>query len=154
MINLINIESDAFSNGSNIPKKYTCDGTDISPPLRWDIPELTQSFAILCEDPDAPGGIFTHWILFNIPSDTAELAEDIEKKEKLEDGMIQGLNSFGFPGYGGPCPPGGEHRYFFRIYALKRTLNLSTPVKREEFLKALNDNILDEGHLMGRYRRK
>lgn len=152
---MINIESDAFSEGGNIPEKYTCDGTDISPPLRWNtLPELTLSLAILCEDPDAPGGIFTHWILFNIPPDTMELPENMEKKEKLEGGMIQGLNSFGFPGYRGPCPPGEEHRYFFRIYALDRTLNLTTPVKREDFLKALNDNILDEGHLMGKYRRK
>ncbi|MEN4007018.1 MAG: YbhB/YbcL family Raf kinase inhibitor-like protein [Methanobacteriaceae archaeon] len=153
---MINIESDAFSEGSNIPEKYTCDGADISPPLRWDIfPEHTLSFAILCEDPDAPGGIFTHWILFNIHPDTMELPENMEKKETVEMGMIQGINDFGLPGYGGPCPPKGtEHRYFFRIYALDRTLNLTTPLKRGDFLKALNDSILDEGHLMGKYMRK
>jgi Raf kinase inhibitor-like YbhB/YbcL family protein len=151
---LINIRSNAFSEGDKIPEKYTCDGIDISPQLQWDtLPEHTISFAILCEDPDAPGGIYTHWIIFNIPSDIMELPENLEKKEKLEKGMIQGLNSSGFPGYGGPCPPGEEHRYFFRIYALDKTLTFTGPVKREDFLKALNENILDEGQLMGKYGR-
>ena len=151
---LINIRSNAFEDGGNIPGKYTCDGTDISPQLQWDtLPEHTISFAVLCEDPDAAEGIYTHWIIFNIPTDIMELPENVKKKEKLENGMIQGLNSFGFPGYGGPCPPGEEHRYFFRIYALDTTLNLPTPTKREDFLKAMNNNILDEGQLMGKYRR-
>jgi len=151
---MINIESDAFGEGENIPEKYTCDGIDISPPLKWKtLPEHTISFAILLEDPDAPGGIYTHWIIYNIPPNVMELPENVEKKEKLENGIIQAVNSFGFNGYGGPCPPGEEHRYFFKIYALDKTLNLSPPVKRDDFLKALNENILDEGQLMGKYKR-
>jgi Raf kinase inhibitor-like YbhB/YbcL family protein len=151
---VINIESEAFDEGGNIPEKYTCDGINISPTLKWNtLPEHTISFAILCEDPDAPGGIYTHWIIYNVPPNIMELPENVEKKEKLENGIIQGVNDSGFHGYGGPCPPGEEHRYFFRIYALDKTLSLRPPVKREDFLKALNENILDEGQLMGRYRR-
>jgi Raf kinase inhibitor-like YbhB/YbcL family protein len=155
MNKMINIQSSAFVDGEEIPEKYTCDAIDVSPPLRWDtIPEHTISFAILCEDPDDPTGTFTHWIIFNIPSDVKELPENLEKKEKLEKGIIQGVNDFGFSGYGGSCPPKGPaHRYFFRIYALDKTLNLSPPVKKNDFLKALNENILDEGQLMGKYRR-
>jgi Raf kinase inhibitor-like YbhB/YbcL family protein len=152
---VINIESEAFDEGGNIPEKYTCDGINISPTLKWNtLPEHTISFAILCEDPDAPRGIYTHWIIYNIPPNIMELPENVEKKEKLENGIIQGVNDFGFNGYGGPCPPKGPaHRYLFRIYALDKTLSLRPPVKREDFLKALNENILDEGQLMGRYRR-
>jgi Raf kinase inhibitor-like YbhB/YbcL family protein len=152
---MIIIGSDAFEDGEKIPEKYTCDGMSISPPLRWDtLPEHTISFAILCEDPDAPGETFTHWIIFNIPTNVMELPTDVEKKEKLENGAIQGINSTGYAGYTGPCPPEGPaHRYFFRIYALDKKLNLSPPVKRNDFLKALNENILDEGQLMAKYSR-
>ncbi len=153
---VIKLESEAFKEGRSIPPKYTCDGEDISPILRWDtIPEHTVSFAILCEDPDAPGGIFTHWMISNITPDIRELNEGIKKKGKLDNGAVQGLTDFGSPGYGGPCPPGKEeHRYFFKIYAVDRTLNLSPEFRREEFLKALEGNVLDEGQLMGLYRRK
>lgn len=152
---MIIIGSDAFEDGEKIPEKYTCDGMNISPPLRWDtLPEHTISFAILCEDPDAPGETFTHWIIFNIPTNVMELPTDVENKEKLENGAIHGINSNGYAGYTGPCPPEGPaHRYFFRIYALDKTLNLNPPVKRNEFLKALNENILDEGQLMAKYSR-
>jgi Raf kinase inhibitor-like YbhB/YbcL family protein len=152
---MIIIGSDAFEDGEKIPEKYTCDGMSISPPLRWDtLPEHTISFAILCEDPDAPGETFTHWIIFNIPTNVMELPTDVEKKEKLENGAIQGINSTGYAGYTGPCPPEGPaHRYFFRIYALDKKLNLSPPVKRNDFLKALDENILDEGQLMVKYSR-
>ena len=151
----ITLMSDVFEEGAIIPAKHTCDDSNISPSLRWDsLPEHTISFAILCEDPDAPLGTWTHWIIFNIPPDTMELPEKIENKEHLEMGMIQGINDFGYVGYGGPCPPEGEeHRYFFRIYALDTTLSLGPAVKREEFLRALNENILDEGQLMGIYGR-
>ena len=151
---MINIRSDAFEDGEKIPEKYTCDGMNISPPLRWDtLPEHTISFAILCEDPDARE-TFTHWIIFNIPTNVMELPTDVEKKEKLENGAIQGINSNGYAGYTGPCPPEGPaHRYFFRIYALDKTLNLNPPVKRNDFIKALNENILDEGQLMAKYSR-
>lgn len=151
----INIMSDVFEEGDIIPTRHTCDDINVSPPIRWDsLPEHTMSFAILCEDPDAPLGTWTHWIIFNIPPDIMELSAELKKEEKLEMGITQGINDFGYPGYGGPCPPEGEeHRYFFRIYALDTTLNLSPGVKREEFLRALNENVLDEGHLMGMYGR-
>jgi len=151
----ITIRSDVFDEGNIIPEKYTCDDVNTSPQLRWDtLPERTISFAILCEDPDAPMGTWTHWIIFNIPPNIMELQSGIRKEEKLENGIIQGINDFGYPGYGGPCPPSGPaHRYFFRIYALDTTLNLGPGVKREEFLKALDENVLDEGHLMGIYKR-
>ena len=151
----INLISDVFDEGEMIPARHTCDDINVSPPLRWDsLPERTISFAILCEDPDAPMGTWTHWIIFNIPPDIMELSAEIKKEEKLEKGMIQGINDFGYAGYGGPCPPEGEkHRYFFRIYALDTTLNIGPGAKREEFLKALNENVLDEGQLMGIYGR-
>jgi Raf kinase inhibitor-like YbhB/YbcL family protein len=152
---MIILRSNDFEEGEKIPKKYTCDGMNISPPLRWDtLPEHTISFAILCEDPDAAGEPFTHWIIYNIPTNVMELPTEVENKEKLENGAIQGINSNGYVGYTGPCPPKGPaHRYFFRIYALDKTLNLSPPVKRKNFLKALNENILDEGQLMAKYSR-
>lgn len=151
----INLISDVFEEGDIIPIKYTCDDMNISPPLRWDtLPERTISYAILCEDPDAPAGIWTHWIIFNIPPNVKELSAGIKNEEKLENGIIQGVNDSGYVGYGGPCPPeGSKHRYFFRIYALDTTLNLGPVVKREEFLRALDENILDEGQLMGIYGR-
>ena len=151
----INLMSDVFEEGDIIPTRHTCDDVNISPPLRWDtLPERTMSFAILCEDPDAPLGTWTHWIIFNISPDVMELSAELEKKEHLERGMTQGINDFGYAGYGGPCPPEGEeHRYFFRIYALDTTLNPGPAVKREEFLRALNENVLDEGQLMGKYGR-
>ncbi len=151
---MINIRSNAFENGEKLPKKFTCDGENISPDLVWDnIPEHTISFAVICEDPDAPAGLFTHWIIFNIPANLSELPENIDKKEKIQNGIIQGITTSGFTGYSGPCPPEGPaHRYFFKIYALDKTLNISPPVKRDEFLKAINENILDEGQLIGKYR--
>lgn len=151
----INLMSDVFEEGDRIPIKHTCDDTNISPPLRWStLPERTISFAVLCEDPDAPAGIWTHWIIFNIPPNVMELPAGIKNEEKLENGIVQGVNDFGYTGFGGPCPPdGAEHRYYFRIYALDTTLNPGPGAKRKEFLKALNENVLDEGHLMGIYGR-
>ncbi len=151
----INLKSDVFEEGGIIPTKHTCDDINISPPLRWDsLPERTISFAILCEDPDVSIGTWTHWIIFNIPPSVMELSGGIKNKEKLENGIIQGINDFGYAGYGGPCPPEGEeHRYYFRIYALDTTLNLNPGAKRDEFLRALDENVLDEGQLMGIYGR-
>jgi len=151
----INLMSDVFEEGDIIPTMHTCDDKNISPPLRWDsLPERTMSFAILCEDTDAPRGTWTHWIIFNILPSVMELSAGIKNEEKLSNGMTQGINDFGYAGYGGPCPPEGEkHRYFFRIYALDTTLNLSPGANRKEFLRALNENVLDEGQLMGIYGR-
>jgi len=152
---VIKLMSDAFDENGSIPPRYTCDDENISPPLHWDtLPEHTISLAIICEDPDAPGGIFTHWIISNLTSDIMNLEAGIKKEGMLENGAVQGVNDFGFLGYGGPCNPGGtEHRFVFKIYALDTTLNLNPGFKRGEFLRALNQNILDEGQLIGLYRR-
>ncbi|MGB9937943.1 MAG: YbhB/YbcL family Raf kinase inhibitor-like protein [Methanobacterium sp.] len=151
---MINIKSNSFNEGSSIPKKFTCDNINISPQLQWDsIPDDTRSLAILCEDPDAPSGLFTHWIIFNIPPEVNELPENIEKKEKLKNGAIQGTTTHGSSGYGGPCPPQGPaHRYFFRIYAIDTLLDLDASAGRQELLDALKGHVLDEGALIGKYR--
>ena len=149
------IISSAFDEGTMIPKKFTCDDLDISPPLKWSkIPEGTKTFAIICDDPDAPMGIWVHWIVFNLPANINELSEDIPPLETLPDGAKQGRNDFGKIGYGGPCPPGGTHRYYFKIYALAKVLNVEAGITKSELLKAMEGNILSEGQLMGRYKRE
>lgn len=151
----IAIASEIISDGSKIPLKYTCDDGDISPPLIWDlIPENTESFAILCEDPDAPGGTFIHWILFNIPPDTKELPAGIKEEKKLDNGAIHGQNDFGRLGYGGPCPPSGtEHRFIFKIFALDTMLNLKSGISINQFSNAIQGHVLDKGELIGMYGR-
>lgn len=149
------ITSSAFNEGSMIPAKYTCDDIDISPPLKWSkAPEGTKTFAIICDDPDAPAGTWVHWVLYNLPADTNELSEDIPTVESLSNGAKQGKNDFGRIGYGGPCPPGGTHRYYFKIYALAEKLNIESGVTKSELLKAMQGKILSEGKLMGRYKRQ
>jgi len=149
------LESPAFKDNGIIPEKYTCDGLDISPPLRWrGQPPETKSLAIIVEDPDAPGGIFTHWIIYNIPADVNRLDEGMEPAEELPGGIVQGLNDFGRPGYGGPCPPPGKpHRYVFRIYALDTMLELGPAASKDELLKLMKDHILAEATLTGIYSR-
>ncbi len=110
----IELTSTAFSEGQMIPARYSCDGQDVSPPLAWSgVPEKAQSMALICDDPDAPVGTWDHWVLFNIPTDTSSLPEGVPTDPTLESGAVNGTNSWGRPGYGGPCPPGGTHRYFF-----------------------------------------
>jgi len=151
-----NITTPAFENGKSIPGIYTCDGDDISPRLRWDgEPKGTVSFALIVEDPDAPGGTFCHWIVYNIPNDCHELEKIIPKGKHLDNGAFQGKNDFGKVGYNGPCPPPGtEHRYFFKIYALKKKLPPESINSGSEFYKSLNGFILDEAEYMGKYYRK
>jgi len=153
---VIRLTSEVFEEGGSIPSKYTCDSDNISPHLRWDtLPERTISFAIVCEDPDAPEGTFTHWMIANITPDIMELPAGLKKEGKLGNGIIQGINDFGFPGYGGPCNPvRTEHRFIFKIYALDTTLNLSPGFEFADFKNALDENILDEGLLMGKYKRE
>src|SRR5690606_23878600 len=123
-------KSTAFNNGDKIPSKFTCDGENISPELSWyDAPEGTKSFALMIEDPDAPGGLFLHWILFNIPADINSLPEDTTSKSLPED-AVQGTNHFSTLDYGGPCPPSGMHHYYFRIYALDIKVKLSSKAGR------------------------
>jgi hypothetical protein len=139
----LKIYSSAFEDGGMIPSKYTCDGADISPPLAWSgLPEGTKSIAIINDDPDAPMGTWVHWVIYNIPPTAQGLAEDIKRVEKLPDGTLQGKNSWGRIGYGGPCPPGGTHRYFFKIYALDKMLNLKPGATKEELLTAMKGHIL------------
>ena len=152
--NQMDITSSAFNEGAMIPEKYTCDGPNISPPLKWsDAPEETKSFAIICEDPDAPSGIWVHWVLFNLPVNVKELPENIPAIGKVSNGAKQGKNDFGKIGYGGPCPPGGTHRYFFQVYALTKELDLEAGISKSELISAMEGNILSEGQIMGKYQR-
>jgi Raf kinase inhibitor-like YbhB/YbcL family protein len=147
------VRSSAFFIGNTIPFKYTCDGDNISPPLRWEAPpQGTKSFALIMDDPDAPNGTFTHWIIYNIPADTRELPEGINE---TADGILQGENSFGNLGFGGPCPPKNEtHRYFFKIYAIDQMLNLPARASKQEVMAAIEGHVLDKAELMGRYARE
>ncbi|MCD6129347.1 MAG: YbhB/YbcL family Raf kinase inhibitor-like protein [Deltaproteobacteria bacterium] len=150
----IKLNSSAFKKGEMIPKKYTCDGKDISPPLSWeDIPEEANTLAIVCDDPDAPMGIWVHWVIFNIPPTERGLPENIPPEKILKNGAIQGKTDFGRIGYGGPCPPGGIHRYFFKIYALDKKIPLKPGATKKELLKAMEEHILAEGKLIGKYGR-
>jgi Raf kinase inhibitor-like YbhB/YbcL family protein len=151
----IKITSSAFGNGGLIPSRYTCDGKNVSPPLRWeDVPEGTRTIALICDDPDAPVGTFVHWVLFNLPAVTKELAEDVPADKTLQNGARQGITDFGRIGYGGPCPPSGTHRYFFKIYALDTELALKAGAGKHELLKAMEGHILAQGQLTGKYKRR
>ena len=149
------IISAAFQNGETIPTQYTCSGQDISPALNWSgVPEGTQSFALIVDDPDAPGGTFTHWVIFNIPADTIELGEAIPTSSELPSGALQGRNSFGRIGYDGPCPPPGTpHHYHFVLYALGRALDLPAGASNVQVLNAMQDHILAQAELVGIYKR-
>lgn len=137
-----------------IPEYHTCDGDDLSPPLDWsEPPQGTQSFALIMDDPDAPGGTWVHWVLYNIPAETRSLQENIAPDTQLPDGSMHGINSFGRPGYGGPCPPSGTHRYFFKLYALDTTLSLDEEADKEAVLTAMDGHVLAEAELMGTYSR-
>jgi Raf kinase inhibitor-like YbhB/YbcL family protein len=127
---------------------------DISPPLAWTSgPEGTKTFALICDDPDAPMGTWVHWVLFNLPADIIELRENVPPERELESGAKQGMNDFRKIGYGGPCPPGGTHRYYFKLYALDTEINLEAGATKSELLKAVEGHILAEGQLMGKYER-
>ena len=148
------LTSSAFSEGEHIPQKYSCDGEDISPALEWsDPPEGTQSFALIADDPDAPVGTWVHWVLYNLPAETLVLPEAMPGDSELADGSRHGHNSWGRPGYGGPCPPGGTHRYFFKLYALDTVLDLAAGADKEQLLKAMEGHILAQTETMGRYSR-
>lgn len=149
------ITSTAFKDGEMIPSKYTCDGVNVSPPLAWqNSPRGVQSFALIADDPDAPAGTWVHWVIFNIPDTVFSLPENVPPKETLENGSIQGKNDFRKIGYGGPCPPNGVHRYYFKLYALDTKLNLQPGATKAELLKAMEGHILAQAQLMGRYSRK
>jgi Raf kinase inhibitor-like YbhB/YbcL family protein len=145
--------SSAFKPGETIPSLYTCDSDDISPPLSWsDLPSGTASLALISDDPDAPRG-WVHWIIFNIPAASQGLEKGIKTDRVLPDGSVQGRNDFRRTGYGGPCPPGGTHRYYFRLYALDTLLEKSEGITKTELLEKMKGHILAEAELMGRYSR-
>jgi len=148
--NSMKISSPAFSNGDVIPKKYTCDGENISPPLKIENPpSKTKTFVLIVEDPDAPFGVFTHWIVWNIPSTTEFLAEGSVPKEAVE-----GVNDFGKRGYGGPCPPPHSlHRYFFKLYALDDKIELPFNIKKELLERAIKQHIISKAEFFGVYKR-
>ncbi|MDO9128697.1 MAG: YbhB/YbcL family Raf kinase inhibitor-like protein [Anaerolineales bacterium] len=146
------LTSTAFTQGNLIPAQYTCTGEDISPPLAWDEPPAgTQSLALIMDDPDAPAGTWVHWVIYNTPASAGSLPENVPPDAKLADGSLQGKNSWGKPGYGGPCPPSGTHRYFFKLYALDAVLTLASGVTKAELLTAMEGHILGYAELMGTY---
>jgi Raf kinase inhibitor-like YbhB/YbcL family protein len=150
------VTSPAFPEGAAIPKQYTGDGKDLSPPLQWSgAPAGTKSFAVICDDPDAPRAQpWVHWVLFNLPSDSKELAEGVPAKKVLASGAKQGGNDFGNLGYGGPAPPKGKpHRYYFKVYALDTMLDLNEGATKPELEKAMKGHVLAQGQLMGTYQR-
>jgi Raf kinase inhibitor-like YbhB/YbcL family protein len=150
----IKVKSTAFEEGGMIPKRYACDGTDISPPLAWNgVPEATKSIALICDDRDAPRGTWVHWVLFNLPPATNDLPENVPPQKRLGNGAIHGINDFRKIGYGGPCPPSGTHRYYFKIYALDTEINLKPGITKKKLLKTMKGHILAEGQLMGKYSR-
>jgi Raf kinase inhibitor-like YbhB/YbcL family protein len=149
----------AFETGGRIPVRYTCDGEDLSPPLAWSgIPKGTAGFVLIMDDPDAPPGTWVHWVLFDLPSDTKQLAEGLPKTETVEGGGTHGacwgVSSYSRVGYHGPCPPpGSPHRYFFRLYALDAPLGLPAKATKEEVLEAMRGRVLAEAELTGVYGR-
>jgi Raf kinase inhibitor-like YbhB/YbcL family protein len=151
----IKVSSSAFQNGEFIPAKYTCDGANISPPLSWSgIPEGTKTFALIADDPDAPGRTFVHWVIYNIPALQKELPEGVTPTRNIPEEVLMGTNDFGHIGYGGPCPPPGTHRYFFKLYALNSAIHLEAGATKDQVLKAMEKHLLGQGELMGKYKRR
>jgi Raf kinase inhibitor-like YbhB/YbcL family protein len=149
------ITSASFPNSGDIPKKFTCDGADVSPELSWaEAPQGTQSFALIADDPDAPSGTWTHWVLFDLPSTADSLPEGMSKIDELPGGERQGRNDFRKIGYNGPCPPPGKpHRYFYRLYALDRKLDLKPGASKQEVEQAMEGRVLGQAEWMGKYQR-
>ena len=151
------LTSSAFQQGDTIPKKYTGDGADVSPPLRWEgAPQGTKSFALICDDPDAPVGTWTHWVLYNLPAEVGMLEEGVAKQETLPSGARQGKNCWADDniGYRGPSPPKGKpHRYFFKVYALDVMLDQTPGASKQQLEKAMKGRVLAHGELMGTYGR-
>ena len=152
----IQLTSAAFTDGQPIPVKYTGDALDVSPPLAWvNAPGGTKSFALIADDPDAPAGMWVHWVIYDLPSATASLAEDQFKVAQFSNGAKQGLNDFKKTGYNGPAPPPGKaHRYYFKLYALDKMTGLAPGAAKTNLLKAMDGHVLGEGQLMGTYQRQ
>lgn len=136
-----------FEHEGMIPEKYTCDGANIAPILEIsEVPENTKSFALIVDDPDAPVGLWVHWVLYNLPSGTRTIDEN-----NLPNGTTAGMTNFGFTKWGGPCPPDGMHRYYFKLYALDKELNLPSGLNKKQLEEAIKDSIIEKTELMGRY---
>jgi len=149
------VASSAFQSEGPIPSVYTCEGKDLSPPLSWtDPPAGTKSFALISDDPDAPMGTWVHWVLYTLPPATRQLAEAFPTDAKLQDGARQGTTDFGRVGYGGPCPPSGTHRYFFKLYALDAMLDLKPGATKADLEAAMQGHIVARAELMGTYKRQ
>ena len=151
----IQLRSSAFKPGGEIPKQYTCDGQNISPPLEWDaVPGGTESLALIADDPDAPHGTWVHWVLFNFLADTKKLPEHLPPAESFTNGMKQGKNDFQQIGYTGPCPSNNNtHRYYFKLYALDTTLEMDPGITKADLMQAMEEHILAVGALIGKYQR-
>jgi Raf kinase inhibitor-like YbhB/YbcL family protein len=151
----IHLTSERFSDGGTIPRQYTCDGENLSPPLSWTgVPDETQSLALIVDDPDAPSGTWVHWVIFNLPADLSALPEGVTMVANSPDLGTQGNNDFRKSGYGGPCPPAGTaHRYFFKLYALDTRLSLASGATKADLEKAMQGHVLDKGQLIGKYGR-
>jgi Raf kinase inhibitor-like YbhB/YbcL family protein len=147
----IHVTSTAFKEGEKIPRQFTCQGINISPPLEWTPTPHAKTIAIIANDPDAPAGEWTHWLVYNLPAATMGLIENMPAEEKVAGGGMQGKNDFGKTAYGGPCPPKGTHRYFFKVYALDTELALEPGDTKEQLLKAMEGHILAQGQLMGTF---
>ena len=149
------LTSSAFKSGDPIPRRYTCEGEDLSPPLHWSVPPAaTKSLVIIADDPDAPVGTWVHWVIYDLPLDLRGLTEAVPPKDRLPNEALQGLNDFKRVGYGGPCPPPGKpHRYYFTLYALDVTLNLKPRATKAQVLDASKGHVLAEAQLMGRFGR-
>ena len=143
------LTSSVFQQGGDIPSKFSCDGANTSPPLQIsDVPAAAKTLVLIVDDPDAPSGLFTHWLVWNLAPQTSTIAEG-----SASDG-VHGTNDFGKSGYGGPCPPSGTHRYYFRVFALDRKLDLAKGAKRSQLDAAMKGHVTAQGELMGRYSRK
>jgi len=150
----LKLTSTAFKEGEAIPRGYTCDGANVSPPLEWTgVPKSAKTIAIIADDPDAPSGTFVHWVLFNLSAEGLGLIENTPQTETLNGGGVQGKSDFGKVGYGGPCPPSGTHRYFFKFYVLDSELSLKPGATKADVEKAMEGHIVGQAQLMGTYKR-
>lgn len=152
----LEVSSLVFEDQSPIPVDYTCDGDNVSPPIAWSgAPSDVRSFALICDDPDAPMGTWVHWVVYDIPSDETELPEAVPDLRELPSGAHHGRNDFKNLGYGGPCPPAGNpHRYFFKLYALDKMLQLEPGATKQEVREAMEGHVLDQAELVGTYQRQ
>jgi len=150
----LKLTSTTFKEGEPIPRQYTCDGVNVSPSLEWSgVPKSAKTLVIIADDPDAPAGAWVHWVLYNLPADNIGMVENLPATDELKAGGFQGKNDFGKIGYGGPCPPSGTHRYFFKIYALDSELPLKAGATKAEVEKAMEGHVVTQGQLMGTYRK-